>query len=51
MATSFIQFVTGFIYSESKDPLIFILGGIFGVITVTGADIGPFRSIEKGALA
>lgn len=45
MLGSLLKLITGVIYAESESIVILIFTGIFGVISVTGGEIGPFMPI------
>jgi hypothetical protein len=51
MIGSLLKLVTGIFYAESITPIILVISGIFGVISVTGGEIGPFMPIEQSALS
>lgn len=51
MIGSLLKLVTGLIYAESSNIVILVMAGIFGVISVTGGEIGPFMPIEQSALS
>jgi predicted MFS family arabinose efflux permease len=51
MVGSLLKLVTGLIYADSNDSFVLLVAGVFGVISVTGAEIGPFMPIEQSALA
>lgn len=50
MLGAILKLVTGLIYAESENIFILLITGIFGVISVTGGEIGPFMPIEQSAL-
>lgn len=50
MLGAILKLVTGLIYAESESIFILLITGIFGVISVTGGEIGPFMPIEQSAL-
>lgn len=41
----------GFAFAISENFIILLLAAIFGVISVTGGDFGPFRAIEESILS
>jgi hypothetical protein len=45
MVGAILKLITGLIYAESSDMTILIISGIFGVISVSGGEIGPFMPI------
>jgi predicted MFS family arabinose efflux permease len=47
MAGSFLMIMSGAVFAIFKNFWILLLAAIFGVISVTGGDFGPFRSIEE----
>ena len=51
MLGALLKLTTGLIYSESINAVVLIIAGIFGVISVTGGELGPFMPIEQSALA
>ena len=51
MLGSLLKLLTGLIYAEVESIAILVLAGIFGVISVTGGEIGPFMPIEQSALS
>lgn len=46
-----LKLITGLVYAESSNLIILLITGIFGVISVTGGEIGPFMPIEQSALS
>lgn len=50
MLGALLKLITGIIYAESDNMTILIVAGIFGVVSVTGGEIGPFMPIEQSAL-
>jgi MFS family permease len=51
MVGALLKLLTGLCYAESNNSIILIISGIFGVISVTGGEIGPFMPIEQSALS
>ncbi|KAI1842172.1 hypothetical protein JX265_001467 [Neoarthrinium moseri] len=51
MAGSFLMVVSGVVFAVFEDFWILLLAAIVGVISVTGGDFGPFRSIEESILS
>ena len=51
MLGALLKLTTGLIYAESTNVVVLIIAGIFGVISVTGGEIGPFMPIEQSALS
>ena len=51
MIGSLLKLITGLVYAESSNVIILTIAGIFGVISVTGGEIGPFMPIEQSALS
>ena len=45
MAGAVLKVVTGLCYAESSNPTVLIVAGIFGVISVSGGEIGPFQPV------
>lgn len=44
---SLLMIMSGAVFALSENFLILLLAAILGVISVTGGDFGPFRSIEE----
>lgn len=44
---SFLMILSGVAFALFENFWILLLAAIFGVISVTGGDFGPFRSIEE----
>ncbi|KAI3328480.1 major facilitator superfamily domain-containing protein [Ustulina deusta] len=51
MAGSVLMVTSGVIFAFFENFWILLLGAIVGVISVTGGDFGPFRSIEESILS
>ncbi|KIV81891.1 hypothetical protein PV11_04041 [Exophiala sideris] len=51
MGGSFLMVFSGVIFAVSENFWILLLAAILGVISVTGGDFGPFRSIEESMLS
>ncbi|KAI1333526.1 MFS general substrate transporter [Xylariaceae sp. FL0016] len=51
MAGSTLMILSGVIFALSENFWILLLGAIIGVISITGGDFGPFRSIEESILS
>jgi MFS family permease len=51
MFGALLKLVTGLCYAESSNVIILTISGIFGVISVSGGEIGPFMPIEQSALS
>ena len=47
MAGSFMMILSGFAFAMFENFWILLIASILGVISVTGGDFGPFRSIEE----
>lgn len=47
LAGSFLMVLSGVIFAVFENFWILLLAAIVGVISVTGGDFGPFRSIEE----
>jgi predicted MFS family arabinose efflux permease len=47
MGGSFLMVVSGAIFAMFENFWILLFAAILGVISVTGGDFGPFRSIEE----
>lgn len=47
LAGSFLMVLSGVVFAVCEEFWILLLAAIFGVISVTGGDFGPFRSIEE----
>lgn len=44
---SLLMIMSGAVFALSENFFILLLAAILGVISVTGGDFGPFRSIEE----
>lgn len=44
---SFLMIFSGLVFAVFENFWILLFGAIVGVISVTGGDFGPFRSIEE----
>ncbi|KAI0436047.1 major facilitator superfamily domain-containing protein [Xylaria telfairii] len=51
MGGSILMITSGVIFAVFENFWILLLGAIVGVISVTGGDFGPFRSIEESILS
>ncbi|EHY52545.1 hypothetical protein HRR83_006962 [Exophiala dermatitidis] len=51
MAGSFLMVLSGAIFAFFENFWILLLAAVLGVISVTGGDFGPFRSIEESVLS
>jgi len=47
MGGSFLMVLSGFSFAIFENFWILLMAAILGVISVTGGDFGPFRSIEE----
>lgn len=47
MAGSLMMVMSGVIFALFENFWILLLAAVLGVISVTGGDFGPFRSIEE----
>lgn len=47
LAGSFLMVLSGVIFAVFENFWILLLAAVLGVISVTGGDFGPFRSIEE----
>jgi predicted MFS family arabinose efflux permease len=47
---SILEIFTGVIFSMSSNFYMLMISGIFGVISLSGGDVGPFLSIEQAVL-
>lgn len=47
MGGSLLMITSGIIFAIFENFWILLLGAIVGVISITGGDFGPFRSIEE----
>jgi MFS family permease len=45
-----LKLFTGIVFSLTNNFTLLVLSGIFGVISMSGSEIGPFLSIEQAAL-
>lgn len=48
---SCMMVVTGLVFVFSETYFVLLLAAVFGVVTVTGNDFGPFRSIEESMIS
>lgn len=44
---SFLMILSGIVFAFFENFWILLVAAVFGVISVTGGDFGPFRSIEE----
>lgn len=51
LAGSFLMIFSGVVFAVFENFWILLLAAILGVISVTGGDFGPFRSIEESVLS
>ncbi|KAI1387520.1 MFS general substrate transporter [Hypoxylon trugodes] len=51
IAGSLLMILSGVIFAIFENFWILLLGAIVGVISITGGDFGPFRSIEESMLS
>ncbi|KIW69529.1 hypothetical protein PV04_05402 [Phialophora macrospora] len=51
MGGSVLMMLSGFVFAVFENFWILLLAAILGVISVTGGDFGPFRSIEESVLS
>ena len=47
MGGSFLMVVSGVIFAVFENFWILLLAAVLGVVSVTGGDFGPFRSVEE----
>lgn len=47
IAGSLLMISSGLVFAIFENFWLLLLAAIFGVISVTGGDFGPFRSIEE----
>ena len=47
MGGSIMMILSGIVFAVFENFWILLFAAIFGVISVTGGDFGPFRSIEE----
>ena len=47
---SMLEIFTGIMFSLSSNFYMLMISGIFGVISLSGGDVGPFLSIEQAIL-
>jgi hypothetical protein len=45
MLGALLKLITGIVYAESNNIFLLTISGIFGVISVSGGEIGPFMPI------
>jgi predicted MFS family arabinose efflux permease len=48
---SFLMVLTGVVFAVFENFFILLMAAVVGVVSVTGGDFGPFRSIEEYGLA
>ncbi|CZT23444.1 related to Staphylococcus multidrug resistance protein [Ramularia collo-cygni] len=48
---SFLMVLTGIIFASFENFWILLFAAVIGVVSATGADFGPFRSIEESILS
>jgi MFS family permease len=48
---AFLMIVSGIVFATASNYWILLLAAVFGVISPSGNEIGPFRAIEEGTLA
>ncbi|KAI1169993.1 major facilitator superfamily domain-containing protein [Nemania sp. FL0916] len=48
---SFLMITSGVIFAYFENFWMLLLGAVVGVISITGGDFGPFRSIEESVLS
>ncbi|KAI8626041.1 major facilitator superfamily domain-containing protein [Xylariaceae sp. FL1651] len=51
MGGSVLMMTSGIIFAVFENFWVLLLGAIIGVISITGGDFGPFRSIEESMLS
>lgn len=51
MLGALLKLITGIVYAQSNNIFLLTISGIFGVISVSGGEIGPFMPIEQSALS
>jgi predicted MFS family arabinose efflux permease len=44
---SFLMVLTGVVFAVFENFFILLMAAVVGVVSVTGGDFGPFRSIEE----
>ena len=47
---SLLEIFTGIMFSVSNNFYVLLISGVFGVISLSGGDVGPFLSIEQAIL-
>lgn len=47
---AFVQCITGVTFAITQNYIYLVLSGVLGIISVTGAQIGPFMPIEQSIL-
>lgn len=47
VAGSALMIMSGLVFAVFENFWLLLLAAIFGVISVTGGDFGPFRSVEE----
>ncbi|KPI40900.1 uncharacterized protein AB675_10621 [Cyphellophora attinorum] len=48
---SFLMVLTGVVFAVFENFFILLMAAVVGVVSVTGGDFGPFRSIEESVLS
>lgn len=48
---AFLMIVSGIVFATASNYWILLLAAVFGVISPSGNEIGPFRAVEEGTLA
>jgi hypothetical protein len=51
LVCSIFKFISGAIFAFCSNIYALILGGIIGTISLSGAEMGPFLSIEQAILS
>ena len=50
MLSALLKIFAGVTYALSNNYYFLVISGIFGVLTVSGGEIGPFLPIEQAAI-
>jgi MFS family permease len=51
VGTSLLIVLAGTVFAFTKDPIVLTLAAVIGTISPSGAEVGPFMSIEQAALS
>lgn len=51
IAGSFLMIISGLIFANFDDFTVLLIAAIFGVVSPSGDEVGPFKSIEESTMA